>query len=113
MVKNPPANAEDTRDVGLISGFRRPPWRGNGNPLQYSCLENSLDRGVWWAIVHGVPELDTTEQLSLYAHMNPYSKLLNLTEVLGTLEHSSITIYHKLSDLKESTLVAHKSLGID
>ena len=47
MVKNPPANAGDTRDVGLIPGLGRSPGRGNGNPLQYSCLENLMDRGEW------------------------------------------------------------------
>ena len=52
--KNPPANAVDTRDVDLIPGSRRSPGRGNSNPLQYSCLENSVDRGAWRAIVHGV-----------------------------------------------------------
>ena len=46
MVKNPPANAGDIRDVGLIPGFGRSPRRGHGNPLQYSCLENSMDRGA-------------------------------------------------------------------
>ena len=50
-VKNPPANAED---VDLIPGSGRSPGVRNGNPLQYSCLENSVDRGAWWAIVHGV-----------------------------------------------------------
>ena len=49
VVKNPPANAEGTGDAGLIPGSERPPGGGNGNPLQYSCLENSMDRGVWWA----------------------------------------------------------------
>jgi len=48
---NPPANAED---LGLISGSGRSPGEGNGNPLQYSCLENPMDRGDWWATVHGV-----------------------------------------------------------
>ena len=43
-----PANAGDTRDMGLIPGSGRSPGVGNGNPLQYSCLENSMDRGVWW-----------------------------------------------------------------
>ena len=51
MVKNPPANAGDTRDVGLIPGWGSSPGVGNGNPLQFSCLENPMDRGAWWAIV--------------------------------------------------------------
>ena len=54
VVKNPPANAEDTRDVGLITVHRRYPGIVNGNPLRYSCLENSMDRGAWKAPVHGV-----------------------------------------------------------
>ena len=54
MVKNP-ANARDTRDSGSIPGLGRSPGEGNGNPLQYSCLEkNPMDRRAWWAIVHGV-----------------------------------------------------------
>ena len=60
-VKNLPANAGD---VGLIPGSGRYPGEGNGNPLQYSCLENPMDRGAWWATVHGVPELDMTEQVN-------------------------------------------------
>ena len=51
MVKSPAANAGD---VGLIPGSGRSPGEGNGNPLQYSCLENPMDRGAWWAAVHGV-----------------------------------------------------------
>ena len=54
VVKNPPTNARDARDTGLISGSVRPLRRGNGNPLQYSCLENSTDRGAWQATVHSV-----------------------------------------------------------
>ena len=54
VVKNPPANVEDTRDTGSIPGLGRFTVLGNGNPLQYSCLENSMGRGTWWAIVHGV-----------------------------------------------------------
>ena len=53
MVKNPPANAGDTGDLGSIPGSGRSPGEGNGNPLQSSCLGNPMDRGTWWAIVHG------------------------------------------------------------
>ena len=52
-VKNLPAKAGDVRDVGLILGLGRYPGEGNGNALQYSCLENSMDRGAWQATVHG------------------------------------------------------------
>ena len=54
VVKNLPDNAGDTRDVGLIPGLGRCPGGGHGNPLQYSCLENPIDRGAWRATVPGV-----------------------------------------------------------
>ena len=54
MVKNPPAKGGDIRDVGLIPGSGRSPGGGHGNSLQYSCLENPLDRGAWRATVHSV-----------------------------------------------------------
>ena len=53
-VKNPPANAGDIRDAGSVPGLGRSPGGGHGNPLQYSCLENPMDRGGWWAAVHRV-----------------------------------------------------------
>ena len=53
MVKNWPANAGNARDMGSIPGLGRSPGEGNGNPLQYSCLENPMDRGAWWATTHG------------------------------------------------------------
>ena len=62
MVKNPPANAGDVKDSGSIPELGRSPGGGHGNPLQYFRLENSMNRGAWQAMVHGVAkELDTTE----------------------------------------------------
>ena len=57
VVKNLPANAQDK---DLISGLGGSPGGGNGNPLQYSCLESPIDRGAWWTIVHGVAEESDT-----------------------------------------------------
>ena len=54
VVKNPPVNAGDLRDVGLMPGWGRSPEGGHGNPLQYSYLENPMDRRAWRTIVHGV-----------------------------------------------------------
>ena len=59
VVKNPPANAGDPGDIGLIPGSGRAPEGGSSNPLQYSCLGNPVDRGAWWATVHGVERSQT------------------------------------------------------
>ena len=65
-VKNPPANAGDT---GSIPELRKSPGEGNGNPFQYYCQENLLDRGAWWVTVHEVTkELDTTSLTHTYTH---------------------------------------------
>ena len=73
VVKNPPANAGDARDSGSISGLGRSPGEGNGYPLQYSCLENCMDRGAWRAIVHGVAKSWTrlSTEHSLYTLAPP------------------------------------------
>ena len=63
MVKNLPANVGD---VGSIPGLERSPGEGNGHPLQYSCLENSMGRGAWWSIVQGVTKRWTQLSLSMY-----------------------------------------------
>ena len=59
-------NSGDTRDAGSIPGLGRFPGEENGNPLQFSCLENSMDRGAWWATVHGVAK-SQTDQLSTHS----------------------------------------------
>ena len=59
MVKNPPVNAGDVRDISSIPGSGRSLGGGHGNPLQYSRLENPMDRGAWQAIVHGVAKSQT------------------------------------------------------
>ena len=75
VVRNVHAIAGDTRDVGLIPGSGRSPGEGNGYPLQYSCLLNSMDRGAWWATVDGVAKSQT--QLNCWAHTSdPISKYL-------------------------------------
>ena len=67
MVKNLPANARDISDIDSIHGTERSPGEGNGNPLQCSCLENPMDRGTWWATVHGVTKSGTRlKQLSTH-----------------------------------------------
>ena len=66
MVKNPLTRAENIRDVGSVPGSGRSPGEGNHNLLQYSCLENPMDRGAWWGTVYEVAESDTTQQLSIH-----------------------------------------------
>ena len=68
VVKNVPVNERDAGDVDLIPGSGRSSGGGNGNPLQYSCLKNPIDRGAWWATVHEVTESDTTGLLSMHTY---------------------------------------------
>ena len=80
VVKNLPANARNARDAGSIPGLGRYPGGGNGNPLQYSCLENSMDREAWWATVHGVAKVRHMSDLAhththTHTHTHSLSKL--------------------------------------
>ena len=73
-VKNPSANVRDTRDardVGSIPGWGRSPGEENGNPFQYSCLENPMDRGTWWATIHGVRVGYDSVHTHIYKTTNP------------------------------------------
>ena len=76
VVNSLPANAEDLRDVGFIPGLGRSPGRENGNILQYSCLENPMDRGVWQATVYRVTQSQT--QLSNLAAKKPRGQLIGI-----------------------------------
>ena len=77
VVKNLPANAGDIRDAGLILGSGRCPGGGHGNALQYSCLENPMNRGAWWATVRGVAKnLDTTEATS-HTHTHTHTCIVS------------------------------------
>ena len=70
VVKNQPVNPGDMRNAGSIPGSGRSPRGGHGNPLWYSCLENSINREAWWAIVHGVAK----SQMQLNTHTHTKSK---------------------------------------
>ena len=69
MVENPPANAGNVGDVGLIPGLERSPGEGNGSLFQGSCLKNPVDRGAWRNTVHGVTELSNIQQPSIQTYM--------------------------------------------
>ena len=85
VVKNPPASAGDAGDVGLIPGSGRSPGGGHGNPSQYSCLQNSMNRGAWQAMVHGVAKSQSwLKRLSTNTRTHrPNPMLLNMDWVFS------------------------------
>ena len=87
VVPNLPANAGDTGDPSLIPGLGRSPGEGDGNPFQYSCPENPMDRGAWQDTVHGAAESDMTEQLS--AHTENTTKEKKLCVLPSPIQPSS------------------------
>ena len=106
-IKNLPAKAGDIRDLGSIPGLGRSPGGGNGNTLQNSCLENSKDRGAWWAAIHGVAK--SLSQLSTHARMN--------MEKVGTQEELVGASYRSRFRLNDGSRIGsilwmlHKTLG--
>ena len=84
LVKNLPANAGYARDVGSVPGSRRSPGGGHGYPLQYPCLENSMDRGAWQAAVHGVTHTHTHTTLLKAGHiLLHWHRLQRKTKTIG------------------------------
>ena len=107
MVKNPPANAGDVRYVDAIPESGRSPGRGHGNPLQYSCLENLIDRGTWQTTVHkGRKGSDTTEvtlhSTSFYMHLKErlFSAFEVVCKIMGLLNTLFFSLYYDRSPLQ-------------
>ena len=98
VVKNPPANAGDMRDTGSIPGSGRSPGVENGNPLQYSCLKNPVDREAWWATVHGVAKSWTWMSTCVHPHTH---RVLSLIKIKNPC--SMVTLMNLLS----KTFVQH------
>ena len=106
MIKNPPANAGSTRDVGSVPGLGRSPGEGHGNPLQYSCLENPMDRGAWWATVHRTEKSQTQMKrfsmcnICKFCQENAYWQLQDpcwKKEIESTLTSSKWSAGHHIS----------------
>ena len=96
MVKNPPASAGDVWDTGSIPESGRSPRGGHGNALQYSCLENPMDRGAWWAAVHSVTQSRAwLKRLSMHAHMHDNNKVYNHPKV-GYSRYAPIKILYPM-----------------
>ena len=100
MVKNPPACAGDAEDAGWISGSGRTSGVGNGNPLQYPYQKNSMDRGAWWATVHGgLKEPDMTEQrqiLLIHIQIDPQLREDDRIKLCNTYWQSLISLIKKI-----------------
>ena len=95
MVKNPPANAGGIRDMGSIPGSGRSPGGGHDNPLQYSCLENPMDRGVWSATLHGVAKSWTRLKIlnmHTHTHTHTYTHIHTQKVVISAFPAFSIIV---------------------
>ena len=104
-------NAGDAGDSGSIPGSGRSPEGGHGNPLQYSCLENAMDRGVWWATVHGVAKSRThLKQLSLQAHV--YVWLIHFAGQHKLTQHCKAIISQFKKKQKKSNKNQNESMTV-
>ena len=86
------ASACNVGDLGLICGLGRSPGEGNGNPLQYSCLENSTDGGAWWVIVHGVAKSQTQLRDFISLHFNKWSITSKIVNHYAALKYIILLI---------------------
>ena len=102
VVKSLPANAGDKGDAGSIPGSGRSPGGGNGNLLQYSCLENSMDRGPWWAIVQGVAESCTELSMRAY-HTHTHTHTLQFYHHLSQAPQSHKILFSLSSQVPYSS----------
>ena len=93
MVKNLPVNKEDAGGVGSIPRLGRSPGGAHGNPLQHSCLENSMDRGTWRATVQMVAESDMTEQLSIHIKQHHQKKKEKETVISYLIHTSGVQVF--------------------
>ena len=111
-VKNPPANAGD---LGSIPGLGRSPGVGNGNPLQYSCLRNPMDRGVWWATAHGVKKvrhgLATKQQTATIMEKNMKKNICISESLCYTAEIKSMVRSLGREDPLEKEMATHSSIS--
>ena len=105
VVKNPPANAGDTKDTGSIPGLGRSPGVGNGNPFQYSCLKNSVGRVVWWAAVCGATVRHgwATEHIHTHRYTDWGYKFINPC-IWVTKNHKEYLLEDKGITLSDSTV---------
>ena len=112
VVKNPPANAGDLRDEALVPRLGRSPGKGHGNPLQYSCLGNPMDRGVWQAIVHGVTKSQTRLKRFSTTHMHTSSSSQGKLQQKdhGRRDTRPLRLKPHFSDLAPSPMSGHHAL---
>ena len=108
LVKNLPANAGDTRHVGSVPWSGRSPGRGHGNPLQYPSLENPMDRGAWWSMVHRVAKSQTWQK-QLSTHTHTYIFRVRIEECM--FEHDLILLYYyaQVAFQMEKAMATHHS----